>query len=153
MGDKAVKLSNISRNSSFSKLEQRLGKYQARKNDVIIQNQVKSSVTKSSWEEYQAERHNYLESKFSALKKLRERQKHERENLYLVQKNHRAKIFSENWKGRGAELNQIRSIFSFASQKERLTLQERQKEEMQELRSHFLKRFPSFRDWLSESES
>ena len=156
MGDKAVKLSNISRSSSFSKLEQRLGKYQARKNDVIIQNhdndnqnQVKSSVEKSSWEEYQAERHNYLEIKFSALKRLRERQKHERENLYLVQKNRRAQIFSENWKGRGAELNQIRSIFSFGSQKERLTLRERQKEEMQELRSHFLKRFPSFRDWLS----
>ena len=150
MGDEAVKLSNISRSSSFSKLEQRLGKYQCRKSDVIIQNQVKNSVAKSSWEEYQAERHNYLESKFSALKKLRERQKHERENLYLVQKNRRAKIFSENWKGRGAELNQIRSIFSFASQKERLTLRERQKEEMQELRSHFLKRFPSFRDWLSD---
>ena len=149
MGDNAVKLSNVSRNSSFSKLEQRLGKYQARKNDVIIQNQVKSSVAKSSWEEYQAERHNYLESKFSALKKLRERQKQERENLYLVQKNRRTQIFSENWKGRGTELTQIRSIFSFASQKERLTLRERQKEEMQELRSHFLKRFPSFRDWLS----
>ena len=108
------------------------------------------SVEKLSWKEYQAERQNYLESKFSALKKLRERQKHERENLYLVQKNRRVQIFSENWKGRGAELNQIRSIFSFASQKERLTLQERQREEMQKLRSHFLKRFPSFRDWLSD---
>ena len=148
--DKAVKLSNVSRNSSFSKLERRLGKYYERKSDVIIQNQVKSSLAKSSWEEYQAERHNYLESKFSALKKLRERQKYERENLYLVQKNRRAQIFSESWKGRGAELNQIRSIFSFASQKERLTLRERQKEEMRELRSHFLKRFPSFRDWLSD---
>ena len=149
-GDKAVKLSNVSRNSSFSKLERRLGKYYERKSDVIIQNQVKSSLAKSSWEEYQAERHNYLESKFSALKKLRERQKYEKENLYLVQKNRRAQIFSESWKGRGAELNQIRSIFSFASQKERLTLRERQKEEMRALRSHFLKRFPSFRDWLSD---
>ena len=31
-GDKAVKLSHVSRNSSFSKLEQRLGEYQERKN-------------------------------------------------------------------------------------------------------------------------
>lgn len=29
-------------------------------------------------------------------------------------------------------------------------MRERQREEMQELRSHFLKRFPSFRDWLSD---
>ena len=39
---------------------------------------------------------------------------------------------------------------SFASQRERLRLRERQNEEMEELRSHYLRRFPSFRDWLSE---
>ena len=160
-GDKAVKLSNVSRSSSFSKLEQRLGKYQERTSDIIIQvpspntqeaNQSASTalLKKSTWEEYQAERHNYLENKTSALKNLRERQKQERENLYWVQKNRRTQIFSENWKGRGAELNQIRSIFSFASQKERLTLRERQREEMQELRAHYLRRFPSFRDWLTD---
>jgi hypothetical protein len=160
-GDKAVKLSNVSRNSSFSKLEQRLGKYQERKNDVIIQNQdkeirgdifvqSKTPAKKSSWEEYQAERNHYLESKTSAIKKLKARQKQERENLYWRQKNRRSEIFSESWKGRGSELNQLRSIFAFVHRKEQLELRERQTEEMQELKSHFLKRFPSFKDWLAD---
>ena len=159
--DKAVKLSNVSRKSSFSKLERRLGKYQERRKDVTVQqgnsshqeaNETSSEtqLRKTSWEEYCAERTHYLERKKSALKELRERQKEERENLCLVQKRRRTEIFSESWKGRGAELNQVRSILSFASQRERLSLRERQKEEMEELRSHYLRRFPSFRDWLSD---
>ena len=153
-GDKAVKLSNISRSSSFTKLEQRLGKYQERSFDVQIEqarrNPQQTVEVKSSWEKYKAEREKYLDAKTSALKELRERQKQERENLYLRQKRRRQEIFSESWKGRGKELNQLRSFFAFAHKKERLELREEQTEEMQELRSHFLKRFPSFRDWLSD---
>ena len=40
--DKAVKVSNVSRRSSFSRLERRLGKYQERRKDVSVQ-QGKSS--------------------------------------------------------------------------------------------------------------
>ena len=156
-----MKVSNVSRSSSLSRLERRLGKYQERRKDVTVQ-QGKSSqqdskeatseiqARKRSWEEYRAERTYYLESKKSALKELKERQKEERESLYLVQKRRRTEVFSGSWKGRGAELNQVRSILSFASQRERLRLRERQKEEMEELRSHYLRRFPSYRDWLSD---
>ncbi len=91
--DKAVKLSNVSRSSSLSKLERRLGKYQKRRKDVTVQqgnsshqevNEASSEIQlrKTSWEEYCAERAHYLERKKSALKELRERQKEERENLF-----------------------------------------------------------------------
>ena len=149
LGDKAVKLSHISRQSSFSKLEQRLGKYHARGADVILQSP-KSYVKQSAWEDYQAARHEYLESKASAMKKLKARQKRERENLFWVQKSRRQEVYSESWKGRGKELNQVRSILAFTSQRERLTLRERHKEEQQEMKAHFLVRFPSFREWLSD---
>ena len=156
-GDKAIKISNISRSCSFSKLKQRLGKYQERSSDIVVQAPSKIFQEENQpkpknlfWKEYQTERKIYLENKSSALKNLRERQKQERENLYLVQKRRRVEIFSESWKGRGAELNQIKSILSFASQKERLILREHQNDEIQELKSHFLKRFPSFRDWLAD---
>ena len=156
-GDKAVKLSNISRSSSFTKLEQRLGKYQERSIDVQIaqSSQILAQTVdvKSSWKKYKTEREKYLEAKFSALKELRELQKRERLNLCLRQKNRRQEIFSESWKGRGKELNQLRSFFAFASQKERLELRERQSEEMLELKSHFLKRFPSFKDWLADQSN
>lgn len=114
--DKAVKLSNVSRKSSFSKLERRLGKYQGRRKDVSVQQgklsqqesisaSSETQIRKQTWEEYCSERTHYLESKKSALQELRERQKEERENLYLVQKRRLAEIFTKSWKGRGAELN------------------------------------------------
>ena len=160
-GDRAVKLSQVSRESSFKKLEARLGDYQERKLEVKLQMSVKPNQDeiqssprpvgrKSMWEEYRAEREIYIRSKNRAIRELKARQKQERENLYWVQKSRRAEIFSENWKGRGGELNQIRSIFAFASQRERLALREHQGEEILELKSHYLKRFPSFKDWLAD---
>ena len=160
-GDRAVKLSQVSRESSFKKLEARLGDYQERKLEVKLQMPVKPNQyeiqssprpvgRKSMWEEYRAEREIYIRSKNRAIRELKARQKQERENLYWVQKSRRAEIFSENWKGRGGELNQIRSIFAFASQRERLALREHQGEEILELKSHYLKRFPSFKDWLAD---
>ena len=141
-GEKAVKLSHVSRNS--------------RKNYIIIQTSAKILQGKNqagqknlSWEKYQAEKRDYLAKKSSVLKKLRERQKQERESLSLLHKERRKKLFSKSWSGKGNELNQLRSLFAFAHQKERLELRERQNYEMQELKSRFLKRFPSFKDWLT----
>ena len=159
-GDKAVKLSDVSRNSIFSKLEQRLGEYQERKSEIIIQipseifheeNRAKRKVFSKnfSWEKYLSEKNNYLEKKSSALKKLRERQKREREILYQRHKKIRAELFSRSWRGHGKELNQRRSCMAFSQQKEVLDLRERQNDEMQKLKSHFLKIFPKFRDWLA----
>ena len=156
-GDIAVKLSNISRQSSFSKLKKKFGEYQERKNNVIIQTPLKNFSEKNdfnsksfSWEKYQAEKNNYSKIKSDALKKLRERQKIERENLFFSQKKRRKEIFSKNWRGRGNELNQLRSLFAFVHRKEQLELRERQREEIQELKSHFLRRFPPFKDWLTD---
>ena len=159
-GDKAVKLSNVSRGSSFSKLEQRLGKFQERKINVIIQKTPKifqleaNSFSKNfSWEKYLSEKRNYLDSKSSALKKLRERHKHEREFLYQHHKESRSKLLPQIRRGRSKELSQLRSFIAFFQQKECLDLQERQNEERQELKSHFLKIFPKFRDWLDAQNS
>ena len=153
-GEKYIKLSKISRESSLSKLEQRLGKYQERDDKTVHvlerRKAVPLSPEKSSWETYRNERDIYLRAKTQALKNLREKQKQEREKLYQQQKDGRKKLFSQIWKGRGKELNQLRSIFAFVHRREQLELREQHSEELQELRSHFLKRFPSFRDWLSD---
>ena len=109
-GDKAVKLSHVSRNSSFSKLEQRLGEYQERQNGVIIQtptkifheeNKSKAPSKNFSWEKYLSEKNNYLGNKSSAIKKLRDRQKHELEELFIKQKGNRSELFSQSWRGHG----------------------------------------------------
>ena len=152
-GENFIKLSKVSRESSLSKLEKRLGKYRERDTSiqVIERSKVVSSLPeKSSWEAYRIEREAYVKSKSDAIRKLCEKQKTERENLYHRQKCSRKELFSQGWKGRGQELNQLRSIFAFIHRREQLELREHQTEEMLELKSHFLKRFPSFRDWLSD---
>lgn len=160
IGDKAVKLSHISRQSSFSKLEKRLGKYEERKEGVILQNPVDISqkkvlpdvnfpLKKSKWEEYQSERNSYLDAKTSAIKKLKIHQKQERESLYQEQKTRRQKLYLRSWKGQGKELNQLRSMLAFIGKREQLELREQQNEELRELKSLFLKRFPQFKEWLA----
>ena len=149
-GDRSVKLSHVSRSSSLTKLEQRLGEYQDRPSDVQVQAPQKVADRRLSWEQYKSERERYLEAKAVAMRELRDRQKEEREELRCRQQTRRQEIFRESWKGRGRELNQLRSVFAFVHQKERLEQRERQKDEERELRAHFLRRFPSFRDWLFE---
>ena len=148
-GDRSVKVSNVSRSSSFTKLKGRLGEYQERPANVVVQTPAKDSGKRNSWEQYKSERESYLDAKSTALRELRDRQKQERDALRRRQQLRRKEIFRESWKGRGRELNQLRSVFAFVHQKERLEQRERQKDEERELRAHFLRRFPSFRDWLS----
>ena len=152
-GENFIKLSKLSRESSLSKLEKRLGKYQGRDTSIQVlerSKEVSSLPEKSSWEAYRVEREAYVKSKSEAIRKLREKQRTERENLYHRQKGSRNELFSQGWKGRGKELNQLRSIFAFVHRREQLELREHQTEEMLELKSHFLKRFPSFKDWLAD---
>ena len=156
-----VKLSKISRKCSFTQLKQRLGSYlPPDKNLQILERKTietlrisSSSKIKSSWEEYQSERNNYFQSKKLALKKLGEFQKQERENLFLKQKKDRSELFSRSWQGQGKKLNQLRSLMAFLHRKEQLELHELQKKEKQELKSHFLRIFPSFKDWLADQNN
>ena len=160
--DTNLKLSSVSRKCSFTQLKHRLGTYTAPDENLIVRNRapirilrepiVNSTVTSkinSSWKKYQSERNNYFQAKNAALKKLRELQKQERKNLYYRQKENRSELFSKGWMGHWQEFNQLRSILAFVQQKERLNLKENQNDEIQELKSHFLKIFPSFRDWLA----
>ena len=152
-GENFIKLSKVSRESSLSRLEMRLGKYQERDKSIRVverSKEVSSLPEKSSWEAYRLEREAYVKSKSEAIKKLREKQRTECENLYHRQKGSRNELFSQGWKGRGKELNQLRSIFAFIHRREQLELREHQSEEMLELKSHFLKRFPSFKDWIAD---
>ena len=94
----SVKLSHVSRSSSLTKLEQRLGEYQDCPSDVQVQAPQKVADRCLSWGQYKSERESYLEAKAVAMKELHARQK----------------------------------------------------DEEREVRAHFLRRFPSFKDWLAD---
>ena len=153
-----LKLSSVSRKCSFSQLKHRLGTYISPDENLVVRNRAPIRILREpivnsinlSWKKYQSERNNYFQAKNSALKKLRELQKQERKKLYFRQKENRSELFSKGWRGHGKEFNQLRSLVAFLQQKERLDLKENQNDELQELKSHFLKIFPSFRDWLAD---
>ena len=153
-GKNFVKLSKISRENSLSKLEKRLGKYQERDSTKVHVSERQETASKPqknlSWEAYCKARKVYLKVKSQTIKNLREKHEKERKNLYFRQKEKRSEFFSQSWRGRGEERNQLRSLVAFVQQKERLDLRENQNDELQELKSHFLKIFPSFRDWLAD---
>lgn len=152
IGNQAVKLSRVSRSSSFSKLEQRLGKYEERKPEVKIFTSgqtVTQSISKAThWEEYQKAREKYFESKKLEVKKLKLRQREEREQLHEIQKRRWEELHSESWKGRRNELNQLRCWLAFAHKKEQLNLRDAQRGELEKLRDHYPRRFPLYKEWL-----
>ena len=150
-----VKLSKVSRECSFSRLEARLGDFQERGDDIRVEkrqnNPEQSSETKQSlWKIYNAERTNYFRTKLTALRELRETQKKERQDLRQRYKELRAGLFEDDWRGRGRELNSFRSIYAFSYKKAQLDLRERHEEQIAELKSHYLQRFPSYSRWVKE---
>ncbi|MBQ3640643.1 relaxase/mobilization nuclease domain-containing protein [bacterium] len=155
-----LRLSSISRKCSLTQLEHRLGAYSPRDESIKISEDfsVKNSVTsvvpevKRSWEDYQADKNSYLDAKKSAIKNLRLKQKSERENLHEVHRGRWQEVESENWAGKGRTLNEVRQLLAFFNKLDQLKLSEEQKEEMLELKSHYLQKFPSFKKWLSEQE-
>ncbi len=175
-GHAYVKLSRISREYSFSKLEKLLGDFQERGEDIHIDEcqddkepsseadllseidesdslKNKRAIGKSLWKKYDMERTAYLEAKLKAIKDLREIQKTERQDLRLNYKGFLGELFKKSWKGKGQELNQMRSVFAYAYRKKLLELRERHNEELVELKSHYLRRFPSYKQWLADQKS
>lgn len=132
-GGQALKLSHVSRSSSFSKLEQRLGKYEAHKSEIKIsepsESEPKALPLTMQWEEYQRERKKYFESKKLAIRNLKSKQKEEQEKLHELQKSRWRELHSESWKGRREELNQLRCLIAYAHKKEQLNLRDAQREE------------------------
>ena len=155
----AVKASKIGRDISLSKLEERLGPYQASLAEVKeavsidpepIERVEREPKVRNSWERYQEAKKGYFEAKRKAFAELQERQKRERGALQKRQKDERAKIFTRSWKGKGRELNQRRSVMAAGQQTEKLDLRDRLKKERDDLKKLFPLRFPNFKTWLNQ---
>ena len=160
IGDAFVKTSQADRACSFSRLVARLGEFQepareitAQVGAVPVKYIVSNPVVERSWKGYVKNRTGYLETKSKALKTLREQQKHERKALWKRQKADRQSLWkSENWKGKGRELNQRRSVLAARQMAEKLDLLDKEKQQIKDLKSRYLKHFPSFKTWLLEQQ-
>ena len=161
IGEAAVKTSQADRGCSFSKLVKRLGDFQERGVEAPpvvseakpVEAIAADSDVERSWKGYIKNKTDYLEAKAKALAELRERQKKERQELWERQKAEREALWkSENWKGRGKELNQRRSVLAAKHASEKLDMMDAQRQQSKDANSRFLQRFPSFKTWLKEQE-
>ena len=160
-GGTFVKLSKISRECSFSKLEARLGEFEERNENVIVRPIVSpngllmlgKSDEETTWKRYNEERKAYLDEKSRALRELKEEQKGDIKELRREYRDICAMIYENDWKGKGRELNEVRSVAAFMYQKRRLELREFHDEELNELKSCYLRRFPSYKQWLADQDS
>ncbi|MBQ9566410.1 MAG: relaxase/mobilization nuclease domain-containing protein [Synergistaceae bacterium] len=156
-----VKLSKVSRECSFSKLEARLGKFVERNENIIVrpivslneQLMLGENDEKTSWKRYNEERTAYLDEKSRALLNLKKEQKDEIKELRQNYRKLCAMIYENDWKGNGKNLNIIRSFLAYEYRKRYIDLKERHKEELDELKSHYLRRFPSYKQWLVDQAS
>jgi hypothetical protein len=160
IGDTVVKASRTGSDLSFSKLAKRLGEYRDRDVSVIPRDlklepveRATAPKVKSSWERYQEEKAEYSSSKKATFSELQKRHKQEREKVFKKHKEERSVIFARSWKGKGAELNQLRSVTAAKQQAEKIELLEQHKREREEKKKRFPQEFPSFKNWLNQGKN
>ena len=159
VGDKAVKASTAGRDISLSKLCERLGAYEPRSTDIVVEDRsqepiekVERSSVKPEWERYTEARTQYYKDKSETYASLVSRHKKDRAELRNIQKEERAHAFAGSWKGRGALLNRQRSVMAAKHQGEKLNLIDIQKKEIEQFRQAFPRRFANFKKWLEQGD-
>lgn len=125
-----IKASNIAKKYGLSHLEKRLGEYiphqKENQNENLKQIETKNREEKEKQDEIKKEKKPWAI--------LREKQRKEREELKKIQQETRKEKLQGSWKGKGAELNYIRSVLAVSFSKERKELMQKHSEEQEELR-------------------
>lgn len=162
-GDKvnAVKLSTVDRGSSLKKLEARLGEFQERTEDMKKQevsvNAQNGVLLQGTKERYEAEKKVYLAAKRKAIAEIKAIHRETTRKFSVQQRKERrefwAALKSEDWKGKGQNLNLNRSLFAYFQKTERLRLRERLQKKLNEVKARYLQRFPSYKRWLADQRT
>ncbi|WP_082337838.1 TraI/MobA(P) family conjugative relaxase [Xanthomonas vasicola] len=149
IGDVPVKASSADRGATLAALEKRLGEFQpAAPAEVLPTPLVKPiKVTAPRWAEYIAARRAHYQAKNAAQIRLREKHELERQGVNERQQAERTDITAGTWRGKGKELNIIRSVLAAEQAAMRLRMQERQRDERRRFQERF-RPFPSYEDWL-----
>lgn len=157
----AVKLSTVDRGCSFKKLEARLGAFQERTATAVQQkgttNAQNSVILEKTKEQYEAEKKAYLIAKRKAVADIKAIHRETTRKFSALQRRERSEFWaalkSEDWKGKGQNLNLNRSLLAYFQKIERLRLRERLQKELDEVKAHYLQRFPSYKRWLADQRT
>ncbi len=158
VGETAVKASEVSRAASFPALEKRLGEYQPATPEQAEQaranapgpeptDRAANSTDRASWAEYQRARKERQAEGRAERAALTARHRQERAALQAAQRERRQAATAGNWRGRGAQLNAIRSQLAAQDARERAELRDRQ---TRERAGRAMRGAKSYVDWLRQ---
>jgi hypothetical protein len=158
VGETPVKASDVSRDASFAKLTKHLGPYQPATLEQAEQarahapgpeptERAAESADRSNWNEYQRARRERQAEGRADRAALTARHRQERAALQSAQRERRRAATAGNWRGRGAELNAIRSQLAAQDARERLDLRDRQ---ARQRAARAKKSAKSYEDWLRQ---
>ncbi len=119
-----------------------------------------SRVNRLAWKEYSAQRREYFKGQAEGkrlfknlINELREIHKDEFSELYKNLGAERKEQLGGSWKGKGKQLNALRSVIAARQAVKKQDLKEKQKKEKKSLSAEYKKKFPgfpSFEEWLRE---
>lgn len=147
VGDVGVKASDVDRNASLSKLQQRLGEYQpaeAPRMAARAPEPIRPGLR--GWEDYITARRAHYAEKHAAKAEQDQRQAQERKALQVQQKAQRSALMPGDWTGKGAALNAMRSVVAAEQAAEKAALKERHQREREQLRQRF-RPYPDLESW------
>ena len=155
IGDEAVKASSAGRECSMAALEKRLGAFTP---GVALPPAPGRSAraplpiepTSDPWTRYAEARAQHQRERAEHRQRLVERQRDQWRHLSERHRGERSDLLHGSWRGRGALLNASRSVLAARQAREKAALRDEHRRERAAPRRD-RGRFPSFREWLSET--
>ena len=151
VGKVPVKASSVGREYSLGNLQKRLGAFEpAHKHlEVQLRSPEPLAPKSSDWRRYLSEKARYEEQKKNAVVSFREKHSNEKRELTTQKQEKQVQLFSQDWKGRGKELNQERSRLAGENQAALSSLKVSQASETQGLKQKHPP-FPSLEAWRAK---
>lgn len=145
------KASSISKRLSRSKLEERFGSIEAFEKNGKETGAMTNAVSpkpkkKSLGQQYKEAKESFYKQKRTMSLNLSKECAKERKELFEKHRNERNGLYKVSWRGRGKELNLIRSVLAWRQAKEQAELKQKQKNKRKKFSCSW-QPFPSIRDW------
>ncbi len=156
VGEDAVKASDVSSAFTLSKMQKRLGEYQAPEPDMAVSERPREAlddVTRDmGWKDYNAERLRYAATRKQAKTELDAEIKQLRTDLYQQQQAKRKGTLDGDWRNRGTERNVTAHLLAVEQAKAKAELESKIKAMREANRESFPASFESFESWLKRSK-
>jgi hypothetical protein len=154
VGETPTKPSDVDRKLGLKTLEKRWGAFEAPalgtpKKAALIQEPVNDVAKALGFGDYAKARRLHVVGRKEAKAELDRRIAAERTALFERQRSERQETFAGSWKGRGAELNALRSVLAAQQAGTRAELQDRIKDLQKQFSTEYPSGFfPDFEEWV-----